>query len=83
MRAFRNGGVHFTVMPKLMRWADEAHYTHWEQTDTSIPSSDLAYEQLSRSGTASKLRTPSARHVAGQRVGRAKPRIAQKLAAAT
>src|SRR5262245_52783969 len=46
MQAFRNGGRHVKVMPKLLHWADEAAYTHWEQPDPVIPDAQAAYDGL-------------------------------------
>jgi hypothetical protein len=82
MRAFRASGKHLKVMPKLLHWADQASYTHWEQPEATVPSGDAAYERLAGGGTLSKLLKPSARHAAGERVGRTVPRQAQKLIAA-
>jgi hypothetical protein len=79
MRAFRNGGVHMRVMPKLLRWCDEASYAHWEQLDATTPTGDVAYERLAREGKASKVLAPSARHAAGETVGNARPRIGRRL----
>jgi hypothetical protein len=83
MRAFRTSGRHLKVMPKLLHWADEASYTHWEQPDATVPGGDAAYERLAAEGTLSKLLKPSSRHAAGGRVGQAVPRQGQKLMADT
>ena len=83
MRAFRNRGRHVKVMPKLLQWADEAAYTHWEQPEATVPGGNAAYERLAGGGTLSKLLKPSPRHAAGERVGRAVPRQAQTQIAET
>ena len=79
MRAFRNSGAHLKAMPKLLRWCDEAAFVHWEQPGEIAPEPSLAYEWLEREGKLSKVDTPSARQQAGKRVGRAKPRVGQRL----
>ncbi len=80
MRAFRNTGVHVKVMPTLLRWSDEASYTHWQQAEAVVPDAGAAYERLARGGTLSKVLKPSPRQSAGETVGIAAPRPAQKLA---
>jgi hypothetical protein len=79
MRAFRNSGVHRKAMPKLLHWCDEASFAHWEQATDIPPVPDVAYDRLAREGKLSKVAAPSARHQAGERVGRVKPRPGQTL----
>ena len=79
MRAFRNSGVHLKAMPKLLRWCDEASFAHWEQEADTPPGPDAAYDRLAREGKLSKVAAPSARHQAGEKVGRVKPRPGQTL----
>ena len=79
MRAFRNSGVHLKAMPKLLHWCDEASFTHWEQEADTPPGPDVAYDRLAREGKLSKVAVPSARHHAGEKVGRVKPRPGQTL----
>jgi len=79
MRAFRNSGTHMKAMPRLLRWCDEASYVHWEQEDATAPAAELAYDRLARDGKLSKVLAPSARQVAGQRVGGAMPPRGQQL----
>jgi hypothetical protein len=81
MRAFRNSGVHMNAMPKLLRWCDEASFTHWEQADAAVPDADTAYQRLAREGQLSKVNAPSARQRSGEKVGRVKPRVGQPLRA--
>src|SRR5215218_7761691 len=59
MRAFRNNGTHLKVMPKLLRWCDEASYAHWDQPETDLPTGDIAHERLLRDGKLSKVLKPS------------------------
>jgi heme-degrading monooxygenase HmoA len=80
MRAFRNSGAHLKAMPKLLHMCNQAAYTHFEQMGTDVPTTDAAYDRLSRGGNMSKVNAPSARHLAGERVGRSKPRQAQRWA---
>ena len=79
MLAFRNSGVHRKAMPKLLRWCDEASFTHWEQEEDTPPAPDVAYDRLAREGKLSKVVAPSPCHQAGERVGRVKPRPGQTL----
>jgi uncharacterized protein DUF3291 len=79
MRAFRNSGMHMKVMPKLLRWCDEAAFVHWEQPEASAPDINAAFDRLSREGKLSKVHKPSARHQAGKTVFDARPRATQQL----
>ena len=79
MRAFRNSGVHMKAMPKLLRWCDEASFTHWEQPDASAPDIDAAVDRLAREGKLSKVNKPSARHRARHIVSDPRPRAIQQL----
>ena len=79
MRAFRNSGTHRKVMPKLLRWCDEASFVHWEQPEASAPAPDLAFDRMSREGSLSKVNNPSSRHRAGQTVSNVRPRATQQL----
>ena len=79
MRAFRNSGLHMRVMPRLLRWCDEASFVHWEQPDAAAPDVEAAFQRLSREGKLSKVNTPSVRHRAGQTVAEARPRGTQRL----
>jgi len=81
MRAFRNSGTHLRVMPRLLRWCDEASYTHWEQPYSVPPTADVAHDRLTRDGRLSKVVAASSRHAAGQTSGPAKPRPGQRLTA--
>lgn len=80
MRAFRNSGAHLKAMPKLLRLSDQAAFTHFEQSGVDVPTPDAAYERLAREGHMSKVNAPSAQHLAGERVGRSKPRTPQRWA---
>ena len=79
MRAFRNSGAHMKVMPKLLRWCDEASFVHWEQPEAVAPCIDAAFDRLLRDGKTSKVNKPSARHQAGHTVSDVRPRATQQL----
>jgi hypothetical protein len=80
MRAFRNSGTHLKAMPKLLRWCDEASYTHWEQPEADLPTGDVAHERLLRDGKLSKVLKPSPQHASGRAAASVKPRPNQRLA---
>jgi hypothetical protein len=79
MLAFRNSAAHRGAMPRLLKWCDEAAYTHWEQEDATAPTADVAYERMARAGKQSKVLKPSALHAAGKSVGDARPKVFQVL----
>ncbi len=62
MRAFRNGGAHRAVMPKLAEWCDEATYIHWLQQSESPPTLREAHARLVAEGVVSKVLHPSPAH---------------------
>ena len=64
MKAYRGSGAHGAVMKRLSGWCDEAAYTHWESTDTTIPAWPEAYERLKSSGKISRVEHPSVAHEA-------------------
>jgi heme-degrading monooxygenase HmoA len=78
MRAFRNSGAHLKAMPKLLHLSDNASFTHFEQAGVDVPTPDAAYDRLLREGRLSKVKAPSAQHLAGERVGRTRPRSPQR-----
>jgi hypothetical protein len=77
MRGFRNSGAHLKAMPALLHLSDQASFAHFEQTVAEPPTVDAAYERLRTSGKLSKVRAPSAAHLAGECVGRTPPRRGQ------
>ena len=64
MRGFLGGGVHRTVMPKLLHWCDEASLVDWEQ-DT-LPSWPEAEAHLREHGRVSRVRNPSPAQARGE-----------------
>ena len=65
MLHYRNGGDHGRAMSKLIEWCDEASLVHWLQEDAVLPSVEEAVRRMAEDGRLSKVRHPSARHVAG------------------
>ncbi len=59
MRAYRNGGAHRAVMPRLLEWCDEASVAHWNQDDAGLPDWLEAHRRMSLEGRASKVKHPS------------------------
>lgn len=74
MRAYRNGGAHRQVMPKLLKWCDEATVTHWNQETSTLLDWPEAYRRMISEGKVSKVNNPSPNHATKQfpepRVGR-------------
>lgn len=74
MRAYRNSGAHRKVMPKLLKWCDEATVVHWNQVSSTLPDWQEVHWRMVSEGKVSKVNNPSARHPTKQfpepRVGR-------------
>lgn len=66
MRAYRNGGAHRFVMPRLLEWCDEASVAHWNQDDAELPDWPEAYRRMVEAGRASKVNHPSPAQVSNQ-----------------
>jgi Domain of unknown function (DUF3291) len=66
MEVFRVQGAHRGAMPKLLDWCDEASLVHWTQESSELPTWQEAYERLIKNGRPSKVRHPSAAHLARQ-----------------
>ena len=64
MKAYRGSGAHGAVMPKLAGWCDEGAVAHWEQPGSELPSWEEAGTRMQREGRSSKVRHPSANHLA-------------------
>ena len=80
MKAFRGSGPHMRAMPRLLKWCDEAAIAHWtEEEAATAPTPEIAFEGMRRQGRLSKVHRPSPRHVTGQLVGSAAPRVGLTL----
>jgi hypothetical protein len=66
MNAFRVGGAHGSVMPRLLDWCDEASVAHWTQETRELPPWQDAYVRLIRDGRPSKVKHPSPAHLSHQ-----------------
>jgi quinol monooxygenase YgiN len=66
MRAFMMSGAHHRAIPKLVKWCDEASVVHWWQEGDALPTIQEAHQHMVTSGRVSKLRYPSADHLASR-----------------
>jgi hypothetical protein len=66
MRAYRNSGAHREVMPKLLKWCDEATVIHWGQEGAELPDWPELHRRMTTEGKVSKVSHPSPRHAARQ-----------------
>ncbi len=66
MRAFMLSGAHRGAMPKLQEMVDEAIVAHWEQDTDELPSKAEMHRRLVEQGRFTKLKHPSAAHLAKQ-----------------
>ena len=64
MKAYRDAAAHRTVMPKLVDWCDEAAVAHWEGEPVS--DWDAIYARMAAEGRSSRVRRPTAAHMAKQ-----------------
>jgi hypothetical protein len=62
MLRYMTTGAHKRVMPRLMRWCDEASVAHWEQEEGVLPSWEEADRRMRDMGRASKVNRPSPQH---------------------
>ncbi|QRX80849.1 DUF3291 domain-containing protein [Glaciimonas sp. PAMC28666] len=63
MRLFMTNGAHRQVMPKLLKWCDEASVVHWNQASELAPSWMEAHQRMQQEGRRSKVNFPSADHL--------------------
>lgn len=66
MNAFRVHGPHGHIMPRLLDWCDEASVAHWTQETAELPSWQKAHQRMTTIGRPSKVKHPSAAHLAHQ-----------------
>jgi len=79
MRDFRSAGAHRAAMPKLLRWCDEASFTHYESDTGALPDSAEAYRRMQSAGRLSKVNKPSPAHASGRTVSASVPRFGLRL----
>ena len=58
------GGMHRRAMPKLLDWCDEDATAHWLQESPELPDWQEAHRRIVKEGRRSKVRHPSAAHIA-------------------
>jgi hypothetical protein len=66
MRAYRNSGAHRKVMPKLLKWCNEATVVHWNQESSVLPNWQEIHRRMVSEGKVSKVNNPSSRHTTKQ-----------------
>src|SRR5690349_16049880 len=54
MRAYRNSGAHRKVMPRLLKWCDEATVIHWSQESSRLPEWQEVHRRMVSEGKVSK-----------------------------
>jgi hypothetical protein len=59
MRSFMRSGAHRRVMPRLVRWCDEAALAHWVQDEAEPPCWPETHRHLQRQGRRSRVDHPS------------------------
>ncbi len=64
MRKYMLANPHGGVMKRLLDWCDEAAVVHWTQETADVPAWPEAYRRLQQEGRRSKVRNPSAAHLA-------------------
>jgi hypothetical protein len=62
MTSFMLSGVHRTVMPKLLKWCDEASVARWTQDSPQQPTWDEVHQRMQRDGRTSRVNHPSEAH---------------------
>jgi hypothetical protein len=62
MKSFMVSGIHRTVMPKLLKWCDEASVARWTQDSAQEPTWDELHLRMQRDGRAARVNYPSEAH---------------------
>jgi hypothetical protein len=68
LKHYRDHDAHKVAMPKMLEWGDEGAMARYEQADANPPSPAAARDALASRGRTSKVRYPTADHVAGTTV---------------
>jgi hypothetical protein len=66
MRRFRNSGAHQLAMRLLAEMCSEASYVRWQQETPEPPTWEEAHQRMLAQGKLSKVKHPSAFHLAGR-----------------
>jgi hypothetical protein len=66
MKRYRSSGAHQIAMRLLSRICDEASYTRWTQDSSQPPTWTEIHSRLLAGGQLSKVKYPSAMHLAGK-----------------
>ena len=64
MRQYIQADAHGQAMRRLAHWCDEASVVHWVQEAATRPSWQEAHRRMQAEGRPSKVRHPSADHLA-------------------
>jgi hypothetical protein len=64
MLNYRGSGSHRQVMPKLLKWCDEASVVRWETEEVQLPDWKGAFQLMTEKGRLSKVDHPSPAHLA-------------------
>jgi len=66
MKKYRGSGAHQVAMRLLSNLCCEAAYVRWSQETSGLPTWEEAHQRILRDGKLSKVKHPSALHVAGR-----------------
>lgn len=61
--SFMLSGVHRRVMPRLLKWCDEASVVRWAQDSAQLPLWSEVHRRMQEEGRPSKVAHPSADHL--------------------
>ncbi|MFM2126367.1 MAG: hypothetical protein RL328_2818 [Acidobacteriota bacterium] len=66
MRAYMLSGAHRSAMSAIQEMASEASVVHWQQESVVAPDWQEAHRRMVESGRATRLKYPTADHLAGE-----------------